>query len=45
MSRKTATTRAGQDRTSLYDEITGKIIWPITLEINVHEKLGERSVL
>jgi antirestriction protein ArdC len=26
MSRKTATTRAGQDRTSLYDEITGKII-------------------
>ena len=26
MSRKTATARAGQDRTSLYDEITGKII-------------------
>jgi antirestriction protein ArdC len=26
MSRKTATVRAGQDRTSLYDEITGKII-------------------
>lgn len=26
MSRKTATTRTGQDRTSLYDEITGKII-------------------
>ena len=26
MSRKTTTVRAGQDRTSLYDEITGKII-------------------
>lgn len=26
MSRKTATARVGQDRTSLYDEITGKII-------------------
>ncbi len=26
MSRKTASARAGQDRTSLYDEITGKII-------------------
>ena len=26
MSRKTATARAGQDRASLYDEITGKII-------------------
>lgn len=26
MSRKTATARTGQDRTSLYDEITGKII-------------------
>ncbi|SDD08164.1 Antirestriction protein ArdC [Bradyrhizobium brasilense] len=26
MSKKTATARAGQDRTSLYDEITGKII-------------------
>jgi antirestriction protein ArdC len=26
MSRKTATARPGQDRTSLYDEITGKII-------------------
>ncbi|MBL7372416.1 DUF1738 domain-containing protein, partial [Escherichia coli] len=26
MSRKAAPARAGQDRTSLYDEITGKII-------------------
>ncbi len=26
MSRKTATARTGQDRTSLYNEITGKII-------------------
>ena len=32
MSRKTAPARAGQDRTSLYDEITGKIIAELEAE-------------
>ena len=41
MSRKTATARAGQDRTSLYDEITGKIIAELeAVGIAVRRALG-----